>query len=164
MSQTSSKTQNKQITVQSCNQPRSDYLLSLYKKGDFVDCFTAPSEVSPRSALQEVVEFPGWAKPLLIIRKLITAPFGLSQDGPESENKIGAFPVVSETNEEIIAGFNDKHLNFLVSVQTVEKTVSLTTWVRCHGLPGRLYLGLIMPFHILIARNAVSRVAHRFPA
>jgi hypothetical protein len=36
--------------------------------------------------------------------------------------------------------------------------VSLSTWVSPHNLSGRLYLTAIMPFHIEIARTALSRV------
>ena len=96
---------------------------------------------------------------LLQIRRLVTAPFGLSSDGPDAEDKVGVFPVESETECELVAGFDDKHLNFRVSVMSLDGRVYLGTWVHPHNLGGRLYLRAIMPFHILIARNALSRVA-----
>lgn len=135
---------------------------SLHQKrvtGDFLDCYSVASDMAPRRAAEIITDFPGWAKFLLIIRGLVTGPFGLSADGPEAEDKLGPFPVQSETPTEVIAGFDDKHLNFLVSVLSHEGQISLATWVQPHNIGGRIYLAAIMPFHVAIARNALARVA-----
>lgn len=39
---------------------------------------------------------------------------------------------------EIITGFNDRHLNFRVSVQSREGRVFIATWVHPHNLGGHL--------------------------
>lgn len=126
--------------------------------GDFVDCYSVASPLTPRHAAEIITDFPGWARWLLLVRRALTAPFGLSNDGPGGDDKVGIFPVESETDEELIAGFNDRHLNFRVSVVSREGRVSLATWVHTHNIGGRLYLAAIMPFHIAIARNALARV------
>ena len=153
------------VEVAASRAANSDYLAGKMGEGDFVDCYSAPASVSPRVAIEEITRFPAWVRGLLLVRKaLIAAPFGLSNDGPEAEDKFGAFPLVYESADEIVAGFDDKHLDFLVSARADGATISLTTWVRCHGWPGRAYLFIIMPFHILVARNAVARVARLYPA
>lgn len=126
---------------------------------DFLDCYAVESDLPPRAAAEVVTDFPAWAQFLLKIRRLITAPFGLSNDGPAAKDKIGIFPVEIETQDELIAGFNDRHLNFRVSVISLQGRVYLSTWVHPHNLGGRLYLATIMPFHIMISRNALKRVA-----
>ena len=128
---------------------------------DFLDCFAVSSSLSPRKAANTVVDFPGWARVLLFLRKVVTSPFGLSNDGPPAADKIGPFPVELETKNELIAGFNDKHLDFRVSVMSQAGKVYLATWVHPHNIGGRLYLLSILPFHVLIARNALSRIAIR---
>ena len=129
---------------------------------DFLDCFSAPSTLPAREAAEIIVEFPSWARFLLVIRRAVTAPFGLSNDGPKAKDKLGIFPVELDSEEEVIAGFNDKHLDFRVSVRSKDGEVSLATWVHPHNFAGRLYLAAILPFHIAIARNGVRRVAmHR---
>ncbi|WP_245581437.1 DUF2867 domain-containing protein [Octadecabacter arcticus] len=65
-----------------------------------------------------------------------------------------------KNDRKVIAGFDDKHLNFRVSILLQDGQVSLSTWVSPHNLSGRLYLTAIMPFHIAIARTALSRVRH----
>jgi len=94
----------------------------------------------------------------LVARRIVTAPFGLSNDGPSASDKIGIFPVESETEHELIAGFNDKHLDFRVSVLSQQGHVYLATWVHPHNFGGKFYLKAIMPFHIMISRNALARV------
>lgn len=127
--------------------------------GDFMDCFAVASDMPPRRAAQIITDFPGWARLLLLFRRVVTAPFGLSNDGPEADDKLGPFPVESESESELIAGFDDKHLEFRVSVISRDGRVSLATWVHTHNLGGRLYLRAILPFHVLIARDALARVA-----
>lgn len=139
--------------------PARSVLQDRLSAGDFVDCYSVESRISPRQAAEIITEFPRWARFLLLIRRFITAPFGLSNDGPPVADKVGPFPVEWESETELIAGFDDKHLDFRVSVFTGEGRVSLATWVHPHNLGGRLYLKLILPFHILIARDALRRVA-----
>ncbi len=139
--------------------PSGSLLESYIEQGDFLDCYAVTADVPPRRAAEEIVQFPGWARMLVALRNAMTAPFGLSADGPAAPDKLGPFPVEAESKEEIIAGFDDRHLNFRVSVISRSGRVSLATWVRPHNLAGRLYLAVIMPFHIAIARDAVGRVA-----
>ena len=37
-------------------------------------------------------------------------------------------------------------------------TIRMGTWVRPRNLFGRAYLACVMPFHILIVRNAMARI------
>ncbi len=145
--------------VTASNMPAESLLWSRIEDGDFVDCYSVRADASPRHAAEVITAFPGWAKFLLMIRKVITAPFGLDNDGPDVADKVGIFPVETETSDELIAGFNDRHLNFRVSVQSREGRVFLATWVHPHNWGGRLYLAAILPFHILIVRNALARLA-----
>lgn len=146
-------------SVKRCELPAKSHLWARATPDDFLDCFSTPAETTPRRAAEIITDFPAWAQILLKIRGVMTAPFGLSADGPAAADKVGPFPVEAETNTELIAGFNDKHLNFRVSVMAQDGTVSLATWVHVHNLGGRLYLWCVLPFHILIARDALRRVA-----
>ncbi|MEM9321129.1 MAG: DUF2867 domain-containing protein [Pseudomonadota bacterium] len=126
--------------------------------GDFLDCYSVASDLPPRQAAEIITRFPAWAEALLRLRGILVAPFGLSKSGPEAADKMGIFPVEHDDETEVIAGFNDRHLDFRVSVMSDNGRISLATWVHRHNLGGRLYLAAIMPFHILIARNALARV------
>ena len=59
----------------------------------------------------------------------------------------------------ILAGFDDKHLNFRISIMAKTGKIYFATWVSPHNIGGELYLKAVMPFHVLICRNALKRVA-----
>lgn len=109
---------------------------------------------------------PRWVRTLVNLRNLIVAPFGLKTSGagePATGGMIGIFPVVSETPDRLVAGFNDSHLDFRVLVDVAPagagQQVTATTLVRTHNRLGRLYLAVIVPFHRLVVRSLLLRVA-----
>jgi Protein of unknown function (DUF2867) len=109
---------------------------------------------------------PRWIDALLRLRNAIVAPFGLKKSGlgePAPGGMIGIFPVLSETPQRLVAGFNDHHLDFRVVVDVASsgrgQDVTATTVVLTHNLLGRTYLAIITPFHRLIARTLLRQVA-----
>ena len=144
--------------VRADSPPPESRILSFVDAGDFIDCFSVRSTCGPRAAATVIVDFPAWVGALMTVRRWVTTPFGLVNDTSEGMDRIGFFPVESETADEIIAGFDDKHLDFRLSIAAVGGRVFLTTWVRRHNLGGRLYLWCILPFHKLIIRNALARL------
>jgi hypothetical protein len=73
------------------------------------------------------------------------------------------FPVLSETPQRIIAGLDDRHLDFRVVVDVAGsgagRRVTATTVVLTHNLLGRVYLTIILPFHRLIVRAMLRQIA-----
>ena len=109
---------------------------------------------------------PGWVQGLMALRNLIVRPFGLKHDpdiAAPGVPRIGMFPIVSQQPAEIALGFDDRHLDFRILVQTeptgeTETSVRLVTLVKRHNLLGRFYLAAIMPFHKRIVATALSRI------
>lgn len=137
--------------------PPGSLLAALHRPGDFLDCYACPSSLPPREAARIAALLPGWAAVLLRLRNALVAPFGLVGARPDTGD-FGPFPLVAETPRELVLGFDDRHLDFRLSVMAAAGQVSLATWVRTHNAGGRAYLALVMPFHRLIVRNAVARV------
>jgi len=150
-----------QIEVRKVELPSESILHERIESTDFIDCFVVNSSFSARNAAEIIVQFPQWAQMLFRIRRILIAPFGLMNDGPPSEDKVGAFPVELDTENEFVAGFDDKHQNFRISVISQSGRVYLATWVHTNNIGGRFYLFCILPFHVLIARNALKRVAQQ---
>ena len=138
--------------------PKNSLLTDRINKSDFIDCYSVQSNLSTRQAAEIITNFPGWASFLVKIRNAVVSKFGLLSDGPEASDKVGFFPVDSENDHELIAGFNDKHLDFRISVMSKDGRVFLSTWVHPHNIGGKIYLKTILPFHVLIVRNALTRV------
>ena len=109
---------------------------------------------------------PRWTERLLALRNVLVAPFGLKKPVPtrtSAADTIGIFPVVSETPDRLVAGLNDKHLDFRVVVDVASsghgQRVTATTLVLTHNRLGRIYLAIILPFHRLIVRSMLRQVA-----
>ena len=119
-----------------------------------------------RAAERMLARQPRWAEALLSLRNLLVAPLGLRTSGAglvPPRDMIGVFPVVSETPDRLIAGFNDRHLNFRVVIDVTApggaRQVTATTLVKTHNWLGRRYLAIIMPFHRLIVPALLRQVA-----
>jgi hypothetical protein len=115
---------------------------------------------------------PGWMKCLLIGRNRIARLFGL-ETASEAEiqsserkgsyrvgDRIGAWPIFSLDETELIAGRDNRHLDFRVSVMKIEDgqgaAAVLSTLCRVHNTSGRCYLFLIKPFHRLGVQYLLS--------
>jgi len=103
---------------------------------------------------------------LLKMRDAAVKPFGLQTTDakpPAGARMIGIFPVISETPERVVAGFDDKHLDFRVIVDVFPDAagtrVVATTLVLKHNLLGRVYLAAILPFHRVIVRSMLNGLA-----
>ena len=119
-----------------------------------------------RAAERMMARQPRWAEALLSLRNFLVAPLGLKTSGATQStprDMIGIFPVVSETPERLIAGFNDRHLDFRVVVDVTPpggtRQVTATTLVKTHNWLGRIYLAIIMPFHRLIVPALLRQIA-----
>jgi uncharacterized protein DUF2867 len=136
----------------------------------FADAFRVVIEgsaIDARAAATRTVGHPPrWANALISLRNALVAPFGLKTSGAGERSRlgmIGIFPVISETPERLVAGFNDHHLDFRVvidvSASGTGQQVTMTTLVRTHNWLGRIYLAVIMPFHRLIVKAMLRQVA-----
>lgn len=142
--------------VQSDTLPPASSLWLHHEPGDFIDCYSVASTLSPREAAARGLTLPGWAQTLLALRNTLVRPFGL-KTGKAADEPI--FPTCLETEDELIFGTDDKHLNFRIGVMKAEGRIYFSTWVHPHNLWGRAYLQVVMPFHVLISRGAVARMA-----
>lgn len=136
----------------------------------FADAFrivVAGSKLDARQAAQRMMgRSPRWVERLVALRNALVAPFGLKTSGAgETATKdiIGIFPVLSETPNRLVAGFDDSHLDFRVVVDVNAcdngQQVTATTLVRTNNWLGRIYLMVILPFHRLVVRALLKQVA-----
>jgi hypothetical protein len=96
---------------------------------------------------------PLWIRTLMGLRNRLGRLVGL-RPAPAS-----GFPVVSQAADEVVLGFNDKHLDFRIVVAVAGGFATVTTIVRWHNAWGRAYLAAIMPFHRAIAARMIEGVA-----
>jgi hypothetical protein len=120
---------------------------------------------------------PRWVEQLMWLRDRIVSPLGLRTAGTrlpvrdassrlQSGDMAGIFRVFARSDDEILLGGDDRHLDFRVSVLVqrgaVRSSAVLTTVVRFNNGLGRAYFFVVRPFHRLIVtsmlRNLVGRV------
>lgn len=114
---------------------------------------------------------PTWVDCLLEIRNRIVSTIGLKVPGAgtkeevlrnfncEVGERVGLFNVIAKTEDEVIFGEDDKHLDFRVSLflDRQNNLLIVSTIVQIHNWIGSLYLLLIMPFHKLIVPMIAER-------
>ena len=113
---------------------------------------------------------PKWVGRLFTLRNKIVSIFGLKTSGDitnrekqlanfkcEPGEQLGLFKVFAKTENEVILGEDDKHLNFRVSLilnqqrkETKKKDLIVSTTVEFNNWFGRLYFLPVRPFHKLI--------------
>ncbi len=135
----------------------------------FADTFRITSDDTTLTARQAAERMfsrsPRWITALMALRNTVVKPLGLktpSHTKRVTADSIGIFPVISETPERVVAGFNDKHLDFRVIVDVTGaapvRQVTATTLVKTHNLLGRTYLTAIMPFHRMIVPAMLRQI------
>jgi Protein of unknown function (DUF2867) len=135
----------------------------------FVDAFSLEIDgrsLDARQAAQQMfARSPAWIDALLRLRNMIVGPLGLKTSGAKEtvREMVGIFPVLSETPDRLIAGLNDRHLDFRVVVDVAtspdNQQITATTLVLTHNLLGRVYLAIILPFHRLIVPAMMRQIA-----
>jgi hypothetical protein len=141
---------------------------ALLAGAQFVDAYSVAIDngsLDARQATERMVAHqPRWINTLLTLRNLLVSPFGLKTSAPRGTGDIiGILPVVSQTPDRLVAGFNDSHLDFrfVVDIAAADsgRRVTATTLVLTHNWLGRVYLATILPFHRLIVRTMLRQVA-----
>ena len=139
---------------------------------DWADCWEINDATAFLTAFKvaeiALMQSPLWVRALMKARDIVVSPLGLKTSRSFSEErKIGLFPILSETRDQIVLGFDDRHLDFRIIVDVapiddVRQCVRITTLVHRKIFFGKLYLAAIEPFHRLIVASALGRF-HRLP-
>lgn len=166
--------------------PQQSVLKAEEQSYGYIDCFQGSfsGEKLQNDIIPVVGIFtssgPKWAITLMKIRDRIVKSFGLKisgqttdeQEQPDSiryapGSQHGIFKLLSKSQNEVILGEDDKHLDFKVSL-LVEPSVdnsynqlSITTVVKFNNLFGKLYFLPVKPFHKLIVRKLLENVILR---
>lgn len=145
----------------------------------FTDSYRAPLQ-SPKLSVTDLFaavfgHHPRWVKALLMLRNRLAARAGLAVASDAAirnferrpryavGDTIGPWPIYHLSDTELIAGRDNSHLDFRVSVlklATPTPTLAVSTVCTVHNVYGKAYLFFIVPFHRwgmrLLMRRAVA--------
>lgn len=167
------------MTVRRVPIPPESSIYPYLPQADFEDSYEVivpASELSPEESYHALMtSMPDWFRNLFKLRNKIVRPFGLiaptskeldsmaPKQRYEQGERIGVFEFFGRTDNEVIAGADDKHLDFRLSVLRMNEgendRVIVTTLVKQHNLAGKLYLRSILPFHELGVRSLLRNAA-----
>lgn len=145
-------------------------------KYDFVDSFygiiTDKNRTISSTALGKTffASGPKWVEELFAVRNKIVAKFGLKTSGNSSDRqqqldnfkcekgeRLGLFKVFDKTDNEVVLGEDDKHLNFRVSLflkdhktDLEKREIIISTTVEFKNWFGPVYFIPVRPFHKII--------------
>lgn len=140
---------------------------------DFADAFAV---CVPKNKLEAVdiahlalTPMPHWISALLVLRDRMIAPFRLKKTTAAHDPDIvtiGIFPIESSRPDQVVLGFDDAHLDFRIVIDAADhaeadRLITATTFVKTHNALGRGYLAAVLPFHKMIARALMARMARR---
>ena len=166
--------QEMNIAVRAVALPPGASIAPLYPGSNLADAYAVDlptaraRELDMESLARQLLgSQPGWARKLMVLRDAIVARFGIQtakQLGAKPGKRIGIFRIYSVSDDEIILGEDDSHLDFRLSVLRNRDagrhgSVTVSSVVHCHNWVGRAYIMLIRPFHKLIVRHSLARAA-----
>lgn len=124
---------------------------------------------------------PKWADSLMKIRDKVVGIFGLKTSGMLAEQdkkleniklepgeQLDIFLFFKKTDNEVILGGDDKHLDMRVSlliepseIDSAKRKLSITTVVKFNNFFGRLYFLPVRPFHEIIVRTTLKNMVKK---
>lgn len=172
------------MIVKKTKLPNNSILKKNIKKYDYIDSYQGELIDNEKNVSSTEIgkafftSVPKWAEKLFKVRNKIAKLFGLKTAGDitdrqnllnnfncEPGEQLGLFKVFDKTNNEVVLGEDDKHLNFRVSLfldqqknDISKKTLTITTTVEFNNLFGRLYFLPVRPFHKLIVPTMLKGI------
>ena len=176
------------MNIQKANLPLNS-ILKADNGFKFIDGYTSNFRDSNNTIdIQKVGELffstgPKWIDTLLAFRNNVVKWFGLKTAGNltnrqqqlenfkgEPDERIGLFKVFHKSENEIILGEDDKHLDFRVSLYLDENTetnqnqLTISTLVKFNNIFGKLYFMPVLPFHKLIVPTMLKGIIKQIHA
>lgn len=172
------------MTILKTTLPKESLLNTNTEKHDYIDSFQGVlNDPENKFTLVDIGKSffssgPKWIESLFALRNRIVSLFGLKTPNNitnrqnqlnnfkcEKGERFGLFEVFNKTENEIILGENDKHLNFRVSLfveqqknELTKKNLTISTTVAFNNWFGRLYFLPVKPFHRLIVPTMLKGI------
>ncbi len=142
----------------------------------FYDAYQSENLKPDRSPLQiwlDVVTQPfPWIERAMTVRNKVVSLFdlkqgdvaGLSKTKPATDYKVGdrvgIFQIYSLSDNEVVMGEDDKHLDVRLSLfkSADGKQATISTVVHVNNLLGRIYMLFVTPPHRVIAKHMTGKI------
>ena len=165
------------MSIVACGLPAgSELSAGINKRADFRDAYRAPLRLTDLG-VEEIfaaifARRPFWMTAALVARNAAAAFVGLQapkasemlkfepRDSYSVGEKIGPWPIFFLGEDELVAGRDNAHMDFRVSVMKVRDSggasVVISTVCAVHNQFGRHYLSTVIPFHKFGVRKLMA--------
>jgi hypothetical protein len=157
--------------------PKASTISKTLSGAYYYDCYSFYTEQENKKALKIWIDhattIPKWVNFLLTWRNKIVSVMGLKNIGHLADidskknlddyrvgDRVGIFSLIYLSDNEIILGDSDKHLDVKVSVfkeNNYSELISMSTVVHVHNISGKLYMLFVKPMHKLIVPSSIIR-------
>lgn len=181
-------------TIREISVPPDSEIAGQLAGADFYDCYELPlndavNNMHPEGGTAEKLTamqiylnvfktMPAWVDALMLLRNRLVMLVGLKHLGrlrmPRSPkaasayrvgDRVGIFSLLYVSEQEIIVGDSDKHLDVKISLRRQDaggqSTVAMSTVVHIHNRLGQVYMFFVTPMHKIIARAVLNRQLKR---
>ena len=163
--------------IRKCAPAESSQISKALDNAYFYDAYRFNTQCPERTALQvwltHATTTPAWFDFLMGTRNKIVSLLGLknlgdfaphlsqkSWDEYQVGDKIGIFTLLYLSDNEVILGDSDKHLDVKVSVYKGDidpDVITISTLVHVHNLLGKAYMLVVTPLHKIIVPATIKR-------
>jgi hypothetical protein len=165
-------------TPVACTIPLSSALQPSVVAGAYYwDSYRAPLKTPPVSVIDVFFgvfgHHPRWMRAALMARNRLVRLLGLNVPAAEDDfeasrrnhyevgHLIGRWPIYALNEQELIAGQDNSHLDFRVSILrelgNTHPSVVISTVCIVHNWTGKVYLFFVLPFHRFGVRYIISQ-------
>lgn len=172
------------MKIKKTNLPKNSILVTKNSEFDFVDSYEGEFiDSENKIGATEIGKAffsggPKWVETLFSLRNNLVKNLGLKTSenitkrekilegfNCEKGEKIGLFKVFEKTENEVILGEDDKHLNFRISLflshkqpQKKKNKLIISTTVKYNNWFGKLYFLFVKPFHKFIVPTILKGI------
>ena len=157
--------------------PNDSALKPVVAAANFCDAYAAPlmsGILTPTEIVLRVIgATPPWVERLMSVRNVIVRQLGLKDVGAmrgaadkpakayRDGDQIGIFTIFGQTEDELVLGINDRHLDVRVSVLKPRSDLPLSyivsTVVTVHNWLGHIYMIPVGRIHPLVVKALMRR-------
>lgn len=162
-------------TIEKQAVPAASRLHGATAKAHFHDSYRMAVIPDSRSALQlyldTVAHTPAWVEQLMALRNAVVSRLGLKDLGTlgaidrakpagayRPGDRVGIFSLLHVSDDEVVLGDSDRHLDVQVSVWRGDGEVAISTVVQVHRLLGHVYMLFVAPVHRRIVPAVMRRM------
>ncbi|KTC68142.1 hypothetical protein Lbir_2744 [Legionella birminghamensis] len=156
------------IVIKKINRPSTEITNKALPGFHYSDTFSGVLSADSNHSIEKIAKLffnssPQWARKLLYLRNRLVGWLGLkTSDIPSDKEfdtqliigkRIGLFRLYDFTDDELLFGEDDKHLDVRIVILRTTRTIKLTTLIRYKNIWGKLYFIIIRIFHQQIIKS-----------